>query len=213
MWLPGAAAASSATSRPCSGLIQKVASSRVRATAPAAIAARPTPPTMCSCARASPCCSWPRLEACVWWPRGGDDGRHEGNSQRVRFWRGTRRHAPLRRCECPFRSFVRGARGQGFGGCELRRVGRQGSADSVARRSHLPCLLQHQADYILRGAAFVRGRSLPARRSDRKIYSPACEPPRSAPGREFAKRYRASRKTDHHSPSAEPPCGVELRFS
>ena len=62
------------------------------------------------------------------------------------------------------------------GRCQLRRLGRQGSADAAPRRSHLPRLLQHQAGHLLRRAAAVRGRQIQARRSHREVYSAARKP-------------------------------------
>ena len=78
----------------------------------------------------------------------------------------------VRRWEfCSACTSVRGARRSRFGGCELHRVGRQGSADTLAGRPHLPHLFQYEADHILCRAAAVRRRPLPAGRSDRAVHS------------------------------------------
>src|SRR5262249_46205980 len=82
-------------------------------------------------------------------------GRHESHSHRVRLWSRARCHAAVRRCQSSFRILFRGARRHRLGRCDMHWTGRQGSADPIAGRPHIPRLLKYKADYILRGASFL----------------------------------------------------------
>src|SRR5262249_17420335 len=50
----------------------------------------------------------------------------------------------------------RGARRQRFSRCEMHWMGRQGSADTIADRPHIPRLFKYKADYILCCASSIR---------------------------------------------------------
>jgi hypothetical protein len=91
-------------------------------------------------------------------------------------------------------------------------MGRQGSANAIARRPHFSRVLQYQARDVLRGAAAVRGRLLPAGRPDREVHSAACRPKRIAPRRGLAGGDGAGQGIDHHPSPVEPQFGPQLRL-